>query len=83
MSTNCIHHPSVSKGRLSLNGNQSMNHAASANYHVVLWLLLVVREQLAIEHKVARVEEGPADLPAAVAHHPALVAHGGGGGLPD
>lgn len=26
------------------------------------------------------MEEGPADLPAAVAYHPSLVSHGGGGG---
>lgn len=50
-------------------------------YHVVLGLLLVVGEQPALEHEVARVEEGPADLPAAVAHHPSLVVHGRG--LPD
>jgi hypothetical protein len=50
-------------------------------YHVVFGLLLVVGEQPALEHEVARVEEGPADLPAAVAHHPPLVLHGRG--VPD
>ena len=54
---------------------------AIESYHVVLGLLLVVGEQPALEHEVARVEEGPADLPAAVAHHPSLVVHGRG--LPD
>jgi hypothetical protein len=49
-------------------------------YHVVLWLLLVVREQLAMKQEVARVEEGSANLPAAIAHHPTLVAHGSGVG---
>ena len=54
---------------------------AIESYHVVLGLLLVVGEQPALKHEVARVEEGPADLPAAVAHHPSLVVHGRG--LPD
>ena len=52
----------------------AVEHEINA-HHVILGLLLVVGEQPALEHEVARVEEGPADLPAAVAHHPALVVH--------
>ena len=55
----------------------AIEHEINA-HHVILGLLLVVGEQPALEHEVARVEEGPADLPAAVAHHPALVVHGRG-----
>jgi hypothetical protein len=44
-------------------------------YHVVPRLLLVVREHAVVEDEVARVEEGPPDLPPAVAHHPSLAPH--------
>lgn len=36
------------------------------------WLPLVIRKHDRLQHEVALVEEGAANLPASVAHHPAL-----------
>lgn len=44
--------------------------------HLVLGLTLEIREKAGLQHKVAHVDEGAADLAATVPDHPPLIDHG-------
>lgn len=44
--------------------------------HLVLGLALEIRQQPGLQHKVAHVDKGAADLAAAMPDHPPLIDHG-------